>query len=84
MPFNFGKMQGMKINETDSLVLVSVLTFRVVDRWVTPKAMKLVFVASPLSMQHSEVRTKTNWLIVKIMGRSRMTYVYLWTVVSVS
>ena len=47
--------------------MVSVLALSVVDREfeprrVKPKTIKLVFVASPLSTQHSGERAKTDWL----------------------
>ena len=32
-----------------------------------PKALKVVFAACPLSMQHSRVRVKTGWLEIRIM-----------------
>ena len=34
---------------------------------VKPKTMKLVFVASPLTMQHEGERAKTGWLGIRIM-----------------
>jgi hypothetical protein len=34
------------------------------------KTIKLVFVASPLSMQHQGERTKTGWLGIRIMCQS--------------
>ena len=34
---------------------------------VKPKTIKLVFVASPLSTQHSGVRANTGWLGIRIM-----------------
>jgi len=40
---------------------------------VKPKAMKLVFVASPLSTQHSGERAKTGWLGIRIMCQSGTT-----------
>jgi hypothetical protein len=48
--------------------MVSVLASSAVDRVFeprsgqTPKTMKLVFVASPLSKQHLGERAKTGWL----------------------
>jgi hypothetical protein len=53
-------------------IMVSVLVSSVVDRgfepgWVKPKTIKLVFVASPLSMQHKGERAKTGWLEIRIM-----------------
>ena len=51
-------------------VMVSMLTLSAVDRGfesrsVKPKTIKLVFVASPLSTQHSGERTKTGWLGIR-------------------
>jgi hypothetical protein len=41
---------------------------------VKPKAIKLVFVASPLNTQHYAVRAKTgNWLKIKTMSPSDAT-----------
>ena len=53
-------------------IMVSVLISSAVDRgfkpgWVKPKTIKLVFVASPLSMQHKGERAKTVWLEIRIM-----------------
>ena len=54
-------------------VMVSVLTCMVVDRGfesdrVKPKTMKLVFVESPLTMQHLGDRPKTRWLVIRIIN----------------
>ena len=49
---------------------------------VKPKAIKLVFVASPLSTQRYGERAKTGWLGIRIMCLSGR-HVYPWTVVSV-
>jgi hypothetical protein len=40
---------------------------------VKPKTIKLVFVASPLSKQHSGARAKTRWLGIRIMFLSGAT-----------
>ena len=74
----------MKVNHVGG-VMVSMLAASSVDggfetRSSQTKDYKLVFVASPLSMQHSGERTKTGWLGIRIMCQS----VYLQTVVSVS
>jgi hypothetical protein len=50
--------------------MVSVLASSAVDRGfkprsVKPKTIKLVFVASPLSMQHLGIRAKTGWLRIR-------------------
>jgi len=41
--------------------------------WIKPKTIKLVFVASPLSMQHYGERAKTGWLGIWIMCQSGAT-----------
>ena len=48
---------------------------------VNPQIMKLVFIASLLSVQHLGVKEKTAWLGIRLMCR---TCLYLRTVVSVS
>jgi hypothetical protein len=48
-----------------------VLASSAVDRGFEP--IKLVFVASPLSTQHEEERTKTGWLGIRIMCPSGAT-----------
>ena len=58
--------------------MVSVLASSVVDREfeprrVKPNTIKLVFVASPLSTQHSGERAKTGWLGIRIMCPSGAT-----------
>jgi len=40
---------------------------------VEPSTIQLVFVASPLSIQHEEVRAKTGWLGIRIMCTSGAT-----------
>ena len=42
--------------------------------WVKPNTIKLVFVASPLSMQDQGERAKTGWLRIRVMCPSGMTY----------
>ena len=54
-------------------VMVSVLTCMVVDRGFEsdrfkPKTMKLVFVESPLNIQHLGDRPKTRWLVIRIIN----------------
>ena len=41
---------------------------------IKPKTIKLVFVASPLSTQHSGERAKTDWLRIRIMYLSGALY----------
>ena len=58
--------------------MVSVLASSVVDRgleprWIKPKTMKLLCVASPLSTQHYGVRAKTGWLGIRILYLSGAT-----------
>ena len=40
---------------------------------VKPKIVKLVFVASPLSMQHKGEKAKTGWLGIRIMCLNEAT-----------
>ena len=40
----------------------SMLALSIVDHGFKPKTKKMVFIASPLSMQHLGVRAKTGWL----------------------
>ena len=45
-----------------------------VSRWVKPKSIKLVLVASPLNTERYVVKAKTgNWLKIKIMCPSAAT-----------
>ena len=56
--------------------MVRVLASIAVDRGfngVKPKTMKLVFVASPLSMQHKGEIARTGWLGIRIMCPSGAT-----------
>ena len=60
-------------------VMVCVIASSSVDRgfepeWFKPKTIKLVFVASPLRMQHEGVRVKTGWLGIRIMCPNGATY----------
>ena len=59
-------------------IKIGVLASSAVDRGcepqsVKPKSIKLIFVASPLTMRHSGERTKTGWLWIRIMCQSRAT-----------
>ena len=58
-------------------VMVGVLASSTVDCWspgqVKSKTIKLVFVASPLSMQPKGERAKTGWLRIRIMCQSGAT-----------
>ena len=58
-------------------VKVNVLTSSAVDRGfepqLKPRTVKLVLVASPLSMQHQGERAKTGWLGIRLMCPSGAT-----------
>ena len=59
--------------------MVSMLVSSAVDRGfvpgrVIPKIIKLVFVTSLLSMQHSAVKPKTGWLRMRLACPSGATY----------
>jgi hypothetical protein len=66
-----------------SVVMARMLTSSAVDCRVKPKAIKLLFVASLLSIQHKGERAKTSWLGMRIKYRVEL-HVYQRTVVSVS
>ena len=71
-------LKGQDLENRIGDVMVSVLASIAVDRGfkpgrVKPKTIKLVFVASLLSTQHSGERAKTGWLGIRIMCQSGAT-----------
>ena len=73
--FNYISQLANHLRSTHHIgsVMVSVLTCRVVDRGfesdrVKPKTMKLVFVESPLNVQHQGGGPKTCRLVIRIIN----------------
>jgi hypothetical protein len=48
---------------------INCITVKLDILFLTPKTIHLVFVASPLSTQHSGERAKTGWLGIRIMWK---------------
>jgi hypothetical protein len=67
-----GKLYHLRVSFRKTCVIGQKVDLSGIER-VSAKTIKLVFVASPLSTQHTGERAKTGWLGIRIMCPSGAT-----------